>query len=284
LKYENPRIPEGINVSTRHPLKEFASLSLWAVGLLLVLALAAVLVGGFLGRHMPFSWEKGLADAALDWSADDPEAERALQDLADRLVDGMDLPPGMTITVHYVGQPVVNAMATIGGHIIVFRGLLARLPHENALAMLLGHEIAHVRNRDAAAGIGSGALLTLIAVAVTGRSSALIDRVADGTSLLVLLRFGRDAERAADHDGLAALAGLYGHIDGAEDLYQVLAELVDPVGQPIPEILQSHPLTKDRQAAISALAEARGWRRNGPLTALPPALIVPLPDTATGSD
>ena len=284
MKYENPRIPEGINVSPRHPLKEFASLSLQAVALLLVLTVAAVLLGGFLGRHMPFSWEKVLADAALDLSADDPDVERAVQDLADRLVDRMELPLGMTITVHYVDQPVINAAATIGGHIIVFRGLLARLPNENALAMLLGHEIAHVRNRDVAASIGSGALVTLIAVAVTGRSSGLIDRIADGTSLLVLLRFGRDAERAADRDGLAAVAGLYGHIDGAEDLYQVLAQMVDPLGQSIPEILQSHPLTEDRRTAIAALAEARGWRRDGLLTALPPGLTVPLPESAAGSD
>lgn len=284
MRYENPRIPEGINVSPRHPLKEFASLSLWALALLLILAVTAVLLGGFLGRHMPFSWEKGLADAVLEFSADDPDVEQALQDLADRLAGRMDLPAGMTITIHYVDQPVVNAAATIGGHIFVFRGLLARMPHENALAMLLGHEIAHVRNRDVAAGLGSGALVTLIAVAVTGRPSGLVDRIADGTGLLVLLRFGRDAERAADRDGLAALAGLHGHIGGAEDLYQVLAQSSDPSGQPIPEMLQSHPLTEDRRTAIAELAEDRGWRRDGPLTALPPALIVSPPDSAAGSD
>lgn len=284
MKYENPRIPEGINVSSRHPLKEFVILSLQGMLLLSILAVAAVLLGGFLGRHMPFSWERALARGLLDLPSADREVEHALQALADRVAAHMDLPPDMTITVHYLDEPVVNAAATVGGHVIVFRGLLERLPHENALAMLLGHEIAHVRNRDVAANIGSGALLTLIAAAVSGQSSGLIDGITNGTSLLVLLRFGRDAELAADSDGLEALVGLYGHIGGAQDLYEVLADEVEAANQAIPELLQSHPLTDDRQAAIADLAETRGWARDGPLTALPPGLIVPISDAAKGSD
>lgn len=284
MKYENPHIPEGINAGTRHPLKEFAVLTLQGAVLLLVLIVVAVVSGSFLGRHMPFSWERRLGDAVLDLPPADPRVEQALQDLADRLAAGMDLPPGMTITVHYVDEPVINAAATIGGNVLVFRGLLARLPHENALAMLLGHEIAHVKNRDVAANLGSGALLSLVAAAVTGRSSGLVDGIANGTSLLVLLQFGRDAERAADRDGLTALAALYGHIGGADDLYRVLAGEVEAQALAVPEILQSHPLTEDRRSAIASLADARGWPREGALTPLPEALVVPLPEETPAGD
>ena len=284
MKYDNPQIPEGINAHTRHPLKEFATLTLQGSVLLLVLVVLAVVLGGLLGRNMPFSWEKRLSDSVLELPSSNERVERALQDLADRLVAEMDLPPEMTITVHYVDEPVVNAAATIGGHILVYRGLLARLPHENALAMLIGHEIAHVHNRDVAANIGSGALLTLIAAALTGRSSGLVDGLANGTSLLVLLRFGRDAERAADRDGLTAVAALYGHIGGADDLYRVLADQSGPLDAAVPEILQSHPLTEDRRDAIAALARERGWRRDGAVTALPQDLVVSLPEAAEASD
>ncbi len=277
MKYTNPRIPEGINVSRTNTLKEFVTLSLKAAAALLVLAVVAVLLGGFLGRHMPFSWEKGLADATLDLPVDDAGVERALQELADRVASQMKLPTGMTITVHYVDGPVVNAAATIGGHIIVFRGLLARLPNENALAMLLGHEIAHVRNRDVAANVGSGALMTLVAVAISGQSSGFVENIANGTSLMVLMQFSRDAERAADRDGLLGLVALYGHINGAEDLYNVLAGSLSEVGERIPEILRSHPLTDDRTDSIAAFAAERGFGREGALAALPSALRVPLP-------
>ena len=284
MKYENPHIPEGINAGTRHPLKEFASLTLQGSVLLLVLVVAAVVLGGVIGRFMPFSWEKRLGDSVLALPVTDPETEQALQALADRLAAEMDLPPGMSVTVHYVDEPVVNAVATVGGHIMVFRGLLARLPHENALAMLVAHEIAHVRNRDVASNLGSGVLLTLVAAAVTGRSSGLVDGVTNGTGLLVLLQFGRDAERDADRDGLAAVAALYGHIGGADDLYRILAEQVEVPGAELPEILQSHPLTEDRRSAIAALAEARGWARDGEMTPLAPALKVPLPEESAAGD
>ena len=278
MKYENPHIPEGINAGTRHPLKEFAVLTVQGSVLLLVLVVLAVVLGAVLGRHMPFSWEKRLADAVLELPPADLEVEQALQDLADRLAAEMNLPDGMTITVHYINEPVINGAATIGGRVLIFRGLLARIPHENALAMLLGHEIAHVRNRDVAANLGSGALLTLVAAAVTGRSSGLVDGITSGTGLLVLLQFGRDAERDADRDGLAAVAALYGHIGGADDLYRILADEVEALGPTMPELLQTHPLTDARRTAIAAMAEDRGWPSDGSLTALPDALRVPLPE------
>ncbi len=284
MKYDNPHIPEGINAHTRHPLKEFAVLSVQGSVLLLVLVVLAVVLGSVLGRHLPFSWERSLAERVLDLPADDARVEQRLQDLADRLAAEMDLPPEMTITVHYIDEPVINAAATIGGHVLVYRGLLSRLPHENALAMLLGHEIAHVKNRDVAANVGSGALLTLVGAAVTGRSSGLVDGIANGTSLLVLLQFGRDAERAADEDGLTAVAALYGHIGGADDLYRVLSGEGVDLGISVPEILQSHPLTEDRRSAIAALAESRGWARKGRITPLPEALEVPRPEATPASD
>ena len=284
MSYENPQIPEGINADTRSPLGEFAKLSLMAMGILLVLTVTAVLLGGFLGRNMPFSWERGIADATLDLPVDDAAVERALQDLADRVGAEMDLPDGMTVTVHYVDAPVVNAAATLGGHVIVFRGLLAQMPHENALAMLLGHEIAHVRNRDVAGNIGSGAMLSALAAAVTGRSSGLVDAVTGNTSRLVLLRFGRDAEEAADAAGLEAVRRLYGHVGGVQDLYWALSASIGSADAELPVFLRTHPLTEERQDGIVARAAARGWSSTGALTPLPPALVVAAPEAAPAGD
>ena len=47
MKYRNPQIPEGINVSDRHPLKELLVL---AGGALLLLVLLSWLLGQFGGR------------------------------------------------------------------------------------------------------------------------------------------------------------------------------------------------------------------------------------------
>ena len=62
----------------------------------------------------------------------------------------------MKLRVHYVDTAVPNAFAALGGHIAVTRGLYESVQSENALALVLAHEIAHVRARDPIAGIGGG--------------------------------------------------------------------------------------------------------------------------------
>ncbi len=53
-------------------------------------------------------------------------------------------------TFRVVDSPVLNAFALPGGYIYVTRGLLANLENEAQLAVVLGHEIAHVARQHAA--------------------------------------------------------------------------------------------------------------------------------------
>lgn len=50
-------------------------------------------------------------------------------------------------TFHVIADPVENAFALPGGHIIIYEGLLQRMRSEAELAAVLGHEIAHVDAR-----------------------------------------------------------------------------------------------------------------------------------------
>ena len=59
MSFENPEIPDGINVSEKHPLRDFASLLLAVVALSALLAAAAALGAGYLARHVPFRFETG---------------------------------------------------------------------------------------------------------------------------------------------------------------------------------------------------------------------------------
>lgn len=242
-----------------------------------VLIVLAIWLGGSIAQLTPFSWERALAETVLDApDPADPEAA-ALQELADRLARHMDLPDGMTVTLHHVDEPVVNAMATLGGHIYVFRGLVDRLASENALATVVAHEIAHVRHRDVARALGGGLLLDMVLGMVLGDVGGLADGVLGGTGRLVELRYGRDAERRADRAALAAVAAEYGHVHGAADLFEALLQAAGAAEDGLPVLLSTHPLTQDRIDAIATLAESEGWPTTGPLTPLPP----PLRDSGT---
>ena len=50
--------------------------------------------------------------------------------------------------MHYDPGGTFNAYATAGGQLVFYRGLLEAMPHENALATVVAHEIAHVAHRD----------------------------------------------------------------------------------------------------------------------------------------
>ena len=280
MRFRNVKVPEGINVSRHSPLADLFMLSAGAVALFGAIGLIALAVGSYAGRYMPVSWENAMAAAVFDAEEAEEEAgrpgpvEAALQDLADRLSAQMALPEGLVITAHYMDDDQLNAFATLGGHVFIFRGLLERVGHENALAMVMAHEIAHAGNRDIAANLGGALLMQLVLGVVVGSSPETTEGLIYGTNGLLLRQFSRDAERAADRDGLAAVAAEYGHVAGADAFFRILLEEIgETLPDEGPEFLSTHPLTAERIADLRALAEERGWALEGERTALPRTLV-----------
>ena len=278
MKLRNVKVPEGINVSRHNPLVD---LVLLGGGLILGFAiLSAVLLwlGGALARHMPVAWENAVVDQFFDHRApavSEPQGKivAELQALADRLALHMALDPEARVIVHYLDHDQVNAFATLGGHIFVMRGLIERMPHENALAMVLAHEIAHQANRDPAAQLGGGLLLQAVLSLFLANGPETLGQILYAPEALVQRGFSRDAEDAADAAALAAVAAHYGHVAGAETLFEVLLEAQggDPDSELI-ELLQTHPLDRSRIEAIADRASHHGWSQSGPTTPLSPAL------------
>ena len=158
---------------------------------------------------------------------------------------------------------MINAMATLGGHVIIYRGLLEQLPDENTLVMLLGHEIGHVKLRHPVRALGKGVVLTLLLNAVLGNSSDSVGNVLSDTSMITMLTFNRDMEQASDEEGLHVLQSYYGQAQGSTTLFEILGRQEQVVASKIPEFLQTHPDTKNRITHINELAQANGWALQG---------------------
>ena len=271
MKYQNPRVPEGINATSEHPLREFAWLGAGTLAAIAIAVLILTALADLAAPLVPFEWEQGLAGAFVPAADDLDEKDRAtqerLRDLARRLAGAMDLGPGMTVTVHYLPGGPVNAFASFGGTIVVFEELVKTLPNENALAMVVAHEIAHVRNRDVIRGAGGALLVAAAMAAVLGNAGAIADLAAQG-NYLTALYFGRAREEAADAAALAALQTVYGHVGGFEDLFRAFAGQ-RPEGKRLPTFLSSHPLIEDRIARLEVIAAERGWQSEGRRTPLP---------------
>jgi Zn-dependent protease with chaperone function len=260
MSYENPDVPHEVNVGREDSLVELVRL-LAAVALC-VLAAAALLffAGGWLARLLPFSIERSLLDDSVFAiplePADTPESvavERYLQTLADELAMDMQLAPAIDVTLHYTELDVPNAFATLGGHIVVTSELYRRMPSENALAMVLAHEIAHVQARDPIAALGGSASVALVLALLSGEP----DRLVPGVAAVVQLGYSRDAETRADDAALAALIAHYGHAGGAASVFRALA--ASDGSSSIPPFLSTHPADAARIARLEAAAV--GWNQ-----------------------
>ncbi|GMR07360.1 MAG: hypothetical protein BMS9Abin26_0363 [Gammaproteobacteria bacterium] len=277
LEYSNQEIPEGINTSKDHPLKEFLLLTGGVMVSIAALVLILVLLSDFIVDYIPFSWEQQLSIPFSDPDNADSSEQAAkpievyLQALAERLSAAQNLPEGMLIKTHYIDDKTVNAFATLGGHVFFFRGLLEKLPNENALAMLMAHEIAHVKFRHPIRSLGRGVVVGLLMSLI---SSSIGDAIMQGfvneAGYLTVLKFGRDMEAESDEAALAALLSLYGHLEGADDLFRVLQREYDDK-EPF-EFFSTHPLTDDRISNIRNKArQQRQIAAVNELTPLPEA-------------
>jgi beta-barrel assembly-enhancing protease len=271
MKYRNPHIPEGINTSRVHPLREFALLSLGALALIGVLAMVMGWFGGQLSRWLvsvdtEVAWGERLR-AEFDGTRAAPSLQHYLDGLAAKVEEAMPLPEGMHVKLIYSDDETVNAFATLGGTIILYRGLLERIPHENALVMLIAHENAHLMRRDPIVSIGSAiGIQTAVSLLLYGNEASTLQQA----GLFTQLAFSRDMESSADASALQALVSIYGHVSGAQDLFKAIQSERKELGDSEPPaFFSTHPLDQKRIQTLARIARDQGWRSDLPTTPLP---------------
>lgn len=260
--------------------------------LLMVVVISVVVYASDLAKLLPFSVEQrfvkpyeAMADYWFDEapSSEHQEVQASLQALSDELALSMQLPSDFELQVHYVDTDQVNAIATLGGHMFVFRGLLEVMPDENSLAMVLAHEIAHVKHRDAMAGLGRGLALQMFYSFISGDYSAGVD-IALQTGEIGILYFSREQERQADEAALEALSEHYGHVYGYDQLFQYLSEhyedddakstdtsdTLNSKAMNLTELewFSSHPDLQERIDSLTQIAQSKGWPQEGDVTPL----------------
>ena len=274
MKYSNPKIPEGINTSDENPIKEFALL---ASGLILITIALLFSLSAFFdwsSKFLPFSYEQEVASPLVEkylheYPNESSEIDLYLQQLADNIVPLMALDDDMNISLHYVNQDTVNGMATLGGHIFIFRGLLEKLPNENSLTMLLAHEIAHVKLRHPVKALSKGLLFSIILAIISGQSNSDISGLLSGTSQLAFLGFSRSQEQDADDEGIQLSQQYYHHTQGAITLFEVLQAESEAANISTLALFNSHPDIIARIDNVMSLSMKNQWLIQGDTVEFP---------------
>ncbi|MFL6795966.1 MAG: M48 family metallopeptidase [Xanthobacteraceae bacterium] len=152
-----------------------------------------------------------------------------------------------------VRKPEANAVALPGGHVYVYQALIEQAQTPDELAGVIAHELGHVAHRDGVRSIVQGAGLSFMFGMLLG------DFVGGGAvvyaaTTILKTSYSRQVEAAADRYGVELMGNIGG--DGRA-LGRILLRIAGTT-HPGPKLLLDHPETRERVAAIEALAAEQG--------------------------
>ncbi|HRP55368.1 M48 family metallopeptidase [Agriterribacter sp.] len=171
-----------------------------------------------------------------------------------------DILQGYQWEFNLVDSKDVNAWCMPGGKVVVYTGILPVTQNEAALAVVMGHEIAHAiaqhGNERMSQGLLAEGLGTVGSVLTSGNPTVnnIFNTVyAPGAQIGVLLPNSRKQELEADQYGLifAAMAGY--NPNEAVPFWERMAKAGG--GQKPPEFLSTHPSDETRIEKVKRYAE-----------------------------
>ncbi len=228
MKYTPREIKENVNVPKVSPLHEFVTLTVGILGTLIALYIILGIALNLVIPRIPPQLEDRLAGLFAshyqDGDTASPENKR-LQQLLDELISHGDEGDfsEREYRVHLVSNDAVNAMALPGGHIVVFSGLVEKVESENELAMVLGHELGHFKNRDHLRGLGRGLVLMFLSTVALGVDSH-VSNILQNMLVKTEMKFSQRQELQSDFQGLELLIRMYGHAGGAVDFFDRMSK------------------------------------------------------------
>ncbi len=165
--------------------------------------------------------------------------------------------PGIEYNFRIVDSDVLNAFAVPGGYVYFTRGIMAHFNDEAQFAGVLGHEIGHITARHTVAQQRNQLLgqLGIIAGVVIAPDLARFAETASQGLGLMLLKFGRDAERQSDELGVEYSSKIgYDAKEMADFFITLERQSKTRSSQELPEFLSTHPNPGDRNVTVAKLA------------------------------
>ena len=168
---------------------------------------------------------------------------------------------GFAWEFNVVESPDVNAFCMPGGKVVVYTGILNVTQNEDALAVVMGHEIAHAladhgnerMSQGLVAQLGLSALDVALANKPAETRNLLLSAVGAGAQVGVLLPFSRKHEAEADEIGLYLMAMAGYNPAEAVPFWQRMNAKAGGGGARPPEFLSTHPDPKKRSETLKGL-------------------------------
>lgn len=243
----------------------FSGIAIMALSLLGLLV--AFLIWGVpaladrMAMHFPESYERALGEQLytkmLQGYQVNDEKTAALNDYLSELNTDLDHP----ITAAVVTSGEVNAFAIPGGYVVVYEGILDKMEQHEELAALMGHELAHIRNRHSLRAMTRSLSYYMLASVLFGDVSGVAAVLVDNASTLRNLEYSRSLELEADREGLELLRRNELNEQGA---ILLMERLQSGSESEMLAFVSTHPNTGDRIKVLNELIgeQKQSYKKN----------------------
>ena len=175
--------------------------------------------------------------------------------------------PNLDYQFRVVDSDVLNAFAVPGGYVYFTRGIMAHFNNEAEFAGVLGHEIGHIAARHSVEQQRNAILgqIGIIAGVIIAPELAQFAETASQGLGLLLLKFGRDAERESDRLGVEYSSKIGYDAKEMAGFFKTLERKSAESGSAeLPGFLSTHPNPGDRNVTVGKLATE--WKQKLNLT------------------
>jgi len=177
--------------------------------------------------------------------------------------------PDMKYRFAILNTDDVNAYSAPGGYIFISKGMLKQVESEAELAGILGHEIAHVANKDVVREIQksnlwkTGAKVAISGTELSPEQQELLNNMTNASwDTLVVKGLSKADEFKADQDGTVDARKLGYDSYGLYYFIQRLEPLEKKPGEDLRRLFSTHPKPSERSGRLKQYFDNKGWGKN----------------------
>ena len=253
-----PKLPdEHVNIPKQNmvlqSIKLFAAVGI--ISLILYLLMAVSL--RFVVKYITPEQEQKLVELST-WRTPEIKYDPYLQKIVDKLSLCSELP--YKVRIGYISLGEINAIAFPGGIIGITKEMRNEVKNENELAFIIGHELAHFKNKDHLKGFGNSLILGVVSLLLGQDYGEFF-----GYSLqFTQAKFSQNIEKEADRLSLDMMQCAYGNVNQASSLFERIND-----GKHWNYFLSSHPDFDERIEEMNLYIKEKHFKTEGDIIPLP---------------